>query len=214
MSVFTLFQTNGKGQGNHKWISEPGKNLAYTIALPLPDLINFVDLNKTLTLSVCNLVQNYLQPQVTIKWPNDIFCLNKKIGGLLFQVQNVQNQKYLILGIGINANQTNWPLDLPHASSLATFGVQNIDLFELTNQLTENLSADFEAMIAFTTSKIASHFQSKLYCLNQTIQIISTANQEILSVKLINVDDLGRIIVEDQQGNLLSYHHGQVHILL
>lgn len=214
VSVFTLFQTNGKGQGSHKWISEPAKNLAYTLALPLPAQINFIDLNKILTLSVCNLVQKYLDSLVEIKWPNDIFCFNKKIGGLLFQVQNVQNQKYLILGIGINVNQTNWPQDLPHASSLLNLGAQNIDIFDLANQLTKNLMADFEILNSLTTSKIAELFQSKLYRINQTIQLVSTENQEVFSVQLINVDEIGRIVVKDLQGNLLSFHHGQVHILL
>jgi len=211
LSVFTLFQTNGKGQGSHKWISEPGKNLAYTIALPLPEKINLVDLNKSLTLSVCNLIQSFLEFQVSIKWPNDIFCSDKKVSGLLFQVQNIHHHKYLILGVGINVNQFNWPIELPNAASLLNFGAPNVDLFDLAHRLTENLMADFNSIY---NSNISLAFQSKLYRLNQTIQLISSATNEINLVTLINVDELGRIVVENQEGQVFAFHHGQVHILL
>lgn len=211
VSVFTLFQTQGKGQGNHNWISEPGKNLAYTIALPLTEQINFVNLNKSLTLSVCNLLQDFLVSQVSIKWPNDIFCLNKKVGGLLFQVQNVQQIKYLILGIGINVDQTNWPIDLPNAASLKNFGAENINIFNLANQITENL---YEYFCAVNSSDFAVQFQSKLWCINQNIQLVFPVNNEVFTGKLINVDDSGRIVIENQLGQIQAFHHGQVHIVL
>ncbi len=86
-------QSNGRGQYGRKWISFKG-NL-------------FVDLNLTkITKLNCilvkKLISKYYKKRIVYKKPNDLLIKGKKICGILQEVINKQNQKFLILGIGIN----------------------------------------------------------------------------------------------------------------
>lgn len=53
-----------------------------------------------------------------LKWPNDIVTESKKLGGLLMEITQINQQKFLVLGIGINVNQLDWQ-NQPKATSLA-----------------------------------------------------------------------------------------------
>lgn len=211
LAVFTLFQTNGRGQGNHLWISEPGKNLAFTIAIPLGIGTDLVLLNKSLTYTVCQFIQPFLKEEVVIKWPNDIYCLNKKIAGLLFQIQSIESLKYLVLGIGINVEQTNWSAELPNAASLKDFGASNLNLFNLAESLCSDLISSIDSI-----NEVAIHqlFRKKLMNVNQTIRILHADSNQISEVHLLDVDKFGRLQVLTTTGENLTFHHGQVYIQL
>lgn len=207
LSIFTFFQTNGRGQGGHNWISEPGKNLAFTIAIPLIEEVDFVCLNKSISVAVCEFIQSYLSENVVIKWPNDIYCNYKKIAGLLFQVQTIEDIKYLVLGVGVNVEQTNWSPELPHAASLKDFGVSNLNFFNLAESLCKHIVSGIDSI---TKPTIHLMFQKKLMNLNQIIRIIHADTQQISEVTLLDVDEFGRILVLKENGEKVSYHHGQV----
>jgi BirA family biotin operon repressor/biotin-[acetyl-CoA-carboxylase] ligase len=55
-----------------------------------------------------------------VKWPNDLVDEEgRKLGGLLLEMETRQAAiRYIVLGLGLNVNQTAFP-DLPNATSLA-----------------------------------------------------------------------------------------------
>ena len=48
------------------------------------------------------LISKYYKKRIVYKKPNDLLIEGKKICGILQEIINKQNQKFLILGIGIN----------------------------------------------------------------------------------------------------------------
>ena len=79
-------QISGKGQGENKWLSEPGKNLTISLILYprfLPIEHQFI-LNKSVSLGVLDFVHTILPAgSCKIKWPNDIYSGSLKLGGIL-----------------------------------------------------------------------------------------------------------------------------------
>lgn len=117
--VTTNHQTSGKGQMGTVWLSEPSKNLMFSV---------FVDVSKyklefpfyismVVALALKQSLNTFLIPKLYIKWPNDILSQNKKICGIL--IENVMKQGAVnasIIGVGLNVNQTNFtalPMLLP-----------------------------------------------------------------------------------------------------
>ena len=100
-------QTAGRGQRDAKWSVKPGENLTFSLYL---DNVNLsVDRQFVLTqfISLC-LVELFsgFGMDTKIKWPNDIYCDEKKISGVLIENQLMgKNVRSSILGIGINVNQ-------------------------------------------------------------------------------------------------------------
>lgn len=107
-------QVRGKGQRGNVWIDEPYATLAlsfvlYPQELPVRQAFN-------LNMFVCIAIQNWvskLLPLAQIKWPNDIYVGNKKLGGVLIENQLSGSLiRSTVIGIGINIKQQSFPVTI------------------------------------------------------------------------------------------------------
>lgn len=133
---YTFRQTNGRGQIGNVWESEPDKNIAFSLLLK-PD---FLPLQRQFLLSeVCSLgVLDALTDLVltsragegpvsslSIKWPNDIYWGDEKLGGILIENRLMGSHwSECILGIGLNVNQEHWIGNAPNPTSLSLHGIR------------------------------------------------------------------------------------------
>ena len=106
-------QKNGRGQYGKKWISYNG-NLFVSFFYNLDNLtITLNQLTKINCLLVKKLISIYYKKKITYKKPNDLLINKKKICGILQEKISKHNNKYLIVGIGINLiknpNLKNYP---------------------------------------------------------------------------------------------------------
>lgn len=89
------YQTAGRGRHGRRWHSAPGLGLYFSVALwgPL----------RGVTFGAALAARDALSSgcAVAIRWPNDLCCGQRKIGGILVE----QREGLLALGIGINVNQ-------------------------------------------------------------------------------------------------------------
>lgn len=105
-SVYSPNQTEGKGRGNHTWISEPNKNVAFSMLINDSKYVKKFNLISILTgIVIANYLEGLGLQKVALKWPNDVYVNGKKICGILLE-GNLPH--YLIIGVGINVNQTNF----------------------------------------------------------------------------------------------------------
>jgi len=119
--VAALSQTEGKGQGNHKWHSEPGQNLLFSIVLKDPDVQ--ASEQRVISDTTAESIVQLLDAQGIKAWikpPNDIWVDKKKICGILIEHSLIGSRiSWTIIGIGLNVNQTIFPDDLPNPTSMA-----------------------------------------------------------------------------------------------
>lgn len=119
--VYTHFQTNGRGQQNSVWESEPGKNLLFSVLLKPHFLlaIEQVWLNIIISLALRDTTQEFCPNSVKIKWPNDIYCQEKKLAGILIEnVLQGNRIRFSVIGMGLNLNQQEF--NEPKAASIYT----------------------------------------------------------------------------------------------
>jgi len=107
-------QTSGRGRRGHTWQSPKGVGLWFSILLR-PDLKPEYSHHVNLISAVC--LSDFLEREIKaktdqqlsidLKWPNDVLIQNKKLSGILLQSNIISDKiNYLILGIGLNVNQT------------------------------------------------------------------------------------------------------------
>tara|TARA_B100001996_G_scaffold360435_1_gene326435 strand:+ start:315 stop:896 length:582 start_codon:yes stop_codon:yes gene_type:complete len=100
--VFATSQTRGRGTKGRKWISHKG-NLFGSIFFPLknefPPFTEFAIINPII---ISEVIKHYCKKKITLKFPNDVLVNKKKICGILQEIITLKNQKFLIIGIGIN----------------------------------------------------------------------------------------------------------------
>ena len=95
-------QKKGRGQRGKKWISYKG-NLFITIFFSLEKInLTLKQLTKTNTKLIIKLISQYYKKKIKLKLPNDILINKKKICGILQETIQKNDNKYLIVGIGLN----------------------------------------------------------------------------------------------------------------
>ena len=137
-------QTDGKGKRDSIWISSEGAAL-FSFAIE-----DRYELDEKITIFtgyiVYKVLKNYIEnkDRLTFKWPNDIYYENKKICGILCE----KVRDYIIIGIGININNTDFGI----------FREKAIALVEITgkNHSVQNI-----------IEEIVETFQNELYSLNR-----------------------------------------------
>jgi len=102
--VFSKIQTNGRGTRGKKWISKSGNffgSIFFQLKKNTPKFYEFSVITPVLITKKIKQITDC--KNIYIKWPNDIYINNQKVCGILQEViHNGNNQKYLIIGIGIN----------------------------------------------------------------------------------------------------------------
>lgn len=94
-------QTAGRGRLGRDWHSSAGDSLTFSLGL----LVSPPDWSG-LSLAVGASVAESLHPQVRLKWPNDLWLGgaggDRKLGGILIETASIGQQRYAVIGIGIN----------------------------------------------------------------------------------------------------------------
>lgn len=227
LAIFTHFQTHGRGQENRIWQSRTGENLICSLAFELTesDLVDLVAINKSITLAILDQLQQAVgtDQDLKIKWPNDLFYQDKKLGGLLMQVVQEQGIRYLVVGVGINVNQANWDESIQQkATSLKMILGKEWDVFTLLENLLHALSPRKKTL---KLGDIDSNFNKHLWGLNWQVNLeINEQWKDKLKLRLnadagitatlLGVDHVGRLMVLDTDGNHLVFNHGEARIKL
>ena len=168
--VWAKNQTDGRGQGGKKWLSQANKNLTFSIFLSFSSLSfsSHFSLNLITSLSVKEVLVCHGINELSIKWPNDILSANKKISGIL--IENLYKGEKLIgsiIGIGINVNQVDFPKDLG-AISMKIVSKSTYSLKKILNSFLKILSKNLFLYRNFNLLK--KDFNKSLFKKNQLIK--------------------------------------------
>ncbi len=99
-------QTKGRGRKKRKWAS--GKGGLYLSILLKPQHLSRIEyLNYVATLSVIRALKDLCLTK--IKPPNDVYLNGRKLCGVLLESRYTDKLEYVVVGIGVNVNQTRFP---------------------------------------------------------------------------------------------------------
>jgi BirA family biotin operon repressor/biotin-[acetyl-CoA-carboxylase] ligase len=100
-------QTGGRGRLGRNWQSEPGASLTVSLGLPLAPVSW-----SGLSLAVGVAAAESLHADVRLKWPNDLWVGDRKLGGILIETGMAPGvaergdagpaERYAVVGIGLN----------------------------------------------------------------------------------------------------------------
>lgn len=212
--VYSFNQVGGKGQFGRKWFSDRDKNISLSYLLhfsKLPAKDHFV-LNKSISLAFLDFFKNHTESShLKIKWPNDIYYNNKKIGGLLVQNQ-IKGQliSQSIIGLGFNINQKKFPKTLKCATSLLLETGQQINITRISYSLSSYFPARLMYYLNNTVARDSS-YQEQLYGLGQPLSFKDN-NGELFTGTIEGVEETGRLIIK-QNGERRHFNHGEIHFL-
>lgn len=143
-------QTAGRGRGSNSWHS-PRSSGIYCSAILRPALppSDVLVLSLAAGLAVQAAIRQ-IGAQVTpdLKWPNDVLINDKKVCGILTEMNSEATRvRFIVVGIGINVNQTSFPEGL-EAISLRQATGREWSRVELVSSLLKSLDREYREIVA------------------------------------------------------------------
>ena len=189
--VITDWQTKGRGQRGNQWESEPKKNLTFSVIIK-PGFLA-VDrqffLNIFTALAVLDTLTPYVPAGLRVKWPNDIYYQNQKLGGVL--IENTVKGSHLfasVIGIGLNINQMEFKHE--NALSLACICERLFDLSALLNELAANIEKRYFQLKAEKFQAMKEAYMQQLFWYHE-LKWFKTDRE--FQAKIVGIDDFGRL---------------------
>ncbi len=212
--VLAHYQKTGRGQQGNFWESEAQKNLLFSLIL----YPHFLDagrqfyISKIVSLAMVEVLKP-LVDTVTIKWPNDIYVGDKKIGGILIEnsIKGTQLASSII-GIGLNVNQETFRSNAPNPVSLKQltgkeFNIQlilNNFLDQLKLKLTELQNGGFEQTERAYFSNL---FRNKGWH-------IYRSNGRNMEARIAGIGSFGQLQLEHKSGEILEFMFKEVEFVI
>ena len=234
--VLADHQTGGKGRRGRQWFSPAGTGIWMTLLLRpelSPERISAITL--VAALSVGKAIHQVTGLDTGIKWPNDLVVDGKKVCGILTEMRFVPGSSpYVLLGIGINVNQTEFPADLPHAYSLRMAlekrGVsdqvgllerrRDTDRMTITGEdIRERIIAafctyfenDYETYLQSGGMRLLKReYEENLTNLNREVQVLAPSGSWLGVAE--GISDTGDLLVRDEAGVLQTVNSGEVSV--
>ena len=113
--VSARHQRAGRGRRGHDWWDAPGQSLLFSVLLrPAGPSAAVPQLSLVGGLAVADALAETVSVSARIRWPNDLLVDGRKVCGILAEAASdgAGRLDYVILGIGINLNQTAFPATL------------------------------------------------------------------------------------------------------
>lgn len=210
--IMAEHQFAGRGQHGNVWYAEPGKNLTFSIFLK-PFFIapeqHFL-LNIMVSVALNNVLSKYLRDGLSIKWPNDIYFGDKKIGGILIENTVMGNKlKHTIIGIGLNINQFSFDTQLQQkAASLSQILQQDVNLPMLLSEICTQIEQLYLKLKSGKGATLQDLYVNKLYRINQIAKY--SHKGEVFEGKIEGISDTGMLRIKPLHGETVEFGFKEV----
>jgi BirA family transcriptional regulator, biotin operon repressor / biotin---[acetyl-CoA-carboxylase] ligase len=160
--VITDHQTAGRGRHGRSWNDEPGLNLLLSVLLrPRLAPEHFGLMTLAAGVAVAEAVEAFTAPLApALKWPNDVLLEGRKTCGMLLEAKHAAGEPpAVVLGIGLNVNQVDFPAPLADtATSLHLATGRTVPRLELLATLLERLEHWDDRLAAGGAADVRSAF--------------------------------------------------------
>jgi BirA family biotin operon repressor/biotin-[acetyl-CoA-carboxylase] ligase len=213
-----LKQTAGRGRLGRSWESPAGKNILLSVILrPDRPPSEAAVLTLVAGAAVFDLLASYLPEtkDLTIKWPNDVYWKEKKIAGILTEMESEGGTlRWIVCGIGVdlNADAADFAPELRNlATSLKSVLGRETDLAEATARLLKFLEIRYQDFLKRGPEDHLKFCDARSYLKGKKVFI--EAPEGKLSGIVRGLSPQGHLLVERPDGTVISIVSGDVTVL-
>ena len=213
VAVMARAQSAGRGQRGTSWESAPGKNLTLSLLLKpegVPAAKSFI-LSEAVAVAVAETVEAIVPDvNVSIKWPNDIYVGDLKLGGVLIENSLFASDiDHSIVGLGLNINQEKFLSDAPNPISLFQITEQEYSVDEFADQVVEAMNREASKAVA-EYDDLHMRYMSRLWRGTGTHRFTDVATGESFSAAVAAVEPTGYVQLLTTDRRTLSYAFKEV----
>ncbi len=209
--VIAEIQNRGKGRRGKTWISPPGGVWMSIILRPDIPPFNAPQLTLVTGVAVAETLKKECNLDVGIKWPNDILIGNKKVCGILTEVNaSIEKVNYVVVGIGIDMN-VDVPLFPPDLQKGATSLKNELDTEINGAILVQKFLLEFETIYnEFKAGKfpeILKEWRSLSKTIGNNVEVRTRG--KTIRGEAVGINKEGILILELEDGSLRKIISGE-----
>ncbi|MEG0371176.1 MAG: biotin--[acetyl-CoA-carboxylase] ligase [Clostridium sp.] len=211
--VIANMQTNGRGRLQRVWEDSRGENISMSLLLrPLIPPFMAPGITQVVALSVVNGLKKSCDLDFTIKWPNDIILNNKKVCGILTEMDGeIDNLNYIIVGVGINVNQMSIHDEISHkATSINIEYGKKIDRKIVVSNILNEFEENYEVFKSEGISSFIEELKKNSALIGKRVTISNPF--KTFNAQVVDIDKEGYLVVKGEDGSTQSVVGGEVSI--
>ena len=206
-------QSAGRGRLGRRWTSPAGKGLLFSALLRPP--LGMADahlLTIVAAAAACDAIESLVPVNVRIKWPNDLFIDDRKVGGILLEAAGEQDAiDWVVIGMGLNVNTeySELPVALRRtAVSLKVASGRPVDRSELLARLLLALEESYLDAARNGFDGALGRFRERDYLLKRRVSV-QTRRGPVVG-EAAGIDEKGALLVQLPHRHIQRFHSGDV----
>lgn len=207
--VLAEAQTKGRGRQQREWHSPKYKGVYLSLILRPEIMPNSIPLLTLVSaVSVCEAIKEELNLEAQIKWPNDIFSRNKKLGGILTELNaETDSVRFVVIGIGINVNNDKKAL-IEGAASLKEEKGRNIDRIALLVAILQKIENNYLLFQQEGAKTVIQKWRQLNITIGKRVKV--TCHKQHLEGTAVDIDTDGGLLVRKDSGIVQKVMAGDV----
>ena len=196
-------QSAGKGRLGRSWDDVSGSSILLSVLLrPNFSVNDYFAATCAMSLAAVESLQG-LGISAAIKWPNDLLVGKEKISGILAEAGETRDGRYVVVGVGINVNQSHTDLAVlgrPATSLRAITGrplaaderdALRVDLLGRFKRAYEPLQESFAPAFA----DLLGRYRAACATLEAFVRV-ELSDGEVISGQVLDISNQGHLLVE------------------
>lgn len=218
-TLFANMQTAGRGRLTRTWLSEANRGI-YMSLITRPEALpshRTPELSFWAALAVCDAIDSALEKmgcveRAALKWPNDVLLCGKKVCGILAETGLTPEGTvcWAVTGIGINVQGTQFPPELPWASSLEGATGCLFSRGDIAKELVDRLAFWKAVWLQKGFSLILKACGERMVTLNKRVRAESDGQGQIGMA--IGLGDDGSLLLQTDDGQIHALRYGEVSV--
>lgn len=211
--VFCNYQSAGRGRFGRVWNAPPDTALLMSVILRphlSPNQLGRITmLGAVAVAETLAGLPSLPMELIGLKWPNDVQLAGRKVAGILSEgVWHDDQLMGVVLGIGINVR-------IDFSGSVLQDSATSIERVSGVRIDRSDLAAHLLRRIDHWTSRIADRslltaWRGRLTTIGQIVTVQTVEDGHSLSGTVVDVDDLGALLVKDPEGSVHRIVAGDV----
>ena len=205
-------QTKGRGRLARSWVSPKAKGIYLSVVLrPKLPPTEVAKLTLLSAVAVAEAIRVHSGLDVFIKWPNDLLIKNRKVVGILTELNaETDRVKFIVIGIGVNVNAAL--SQLPEgATSLKAEADKDFSRVELIREILRQTEMWYLKFQKEGFGAIAQRWRQSNATLNKRIRI--TEPKGFSEGQALDIENDGGLLIRMDSGVVVKKLVGDVTII-
>jgi len=205
-------QLKGRGRNGRSFFSPKEKGIYMSILIK-PDIpiSDFLKITACTSVAIFDALKKNYGLEISIKWINDIYYQNTKIGGILCESEikaNTNIVDYMVIGIGLNIHKTNFTEELINTAS----SIENYSEHEekRNNIINDILTYFYKYYHEIQTFSFLPTYKKHSLVLHSNITVYEHNISYPAYVE--DIDQYANLVIRKEDGSLKILNSGEISI--